>query len=668
MRRNEPAQIVFKPGINVQYTSTLNEAGWSDGNLIRFRDGLPEQLGGWQKLTEAQIVGTARCLFAWQDLSAYPYLGIGTNSRLQVYTPGVINDITPLRDTVNQAPSFNTTSGSATVTVNDNAHGAAVGDWVRIVNAISVGGLILQGFYQVVTVPGANTYTITAAQNATSTVAAGGAAVLFNTTNTLTSVTVTLNNHGFAVTDLFTVAISTAVGGITFTGEYAVQSVLSANQFTITASVAASSTTSGSENAGQVRLQYLIASGLESSELQTGYGTGTYGSGFYGISSSTAGVNPLRTWSMDAWGEFLLAAPSRGAVYAWDPTTGFLPAVVVSGAPAQNRQILVATPQRQLVSLGSEVLGVFDPLLIRYSDVDDYTDFVASATNQAGSNRLPSGSAIIGGLTFDLGVYIWTDADMWTMRYQGLPFVYGFNKVGTNCGLISQRAVAAMGGWMYWMGQKGFFRSNGNGAEPVPCSVWDFVFKDLDELQSDKIHCAANTLFGELCWYFPSADGAGEIDSYVKFNTIDGVWDKGTLVRTAWVDRSVLGNPIGADGAKYLQQHETTKTADGALLESWIESGNAALTGGGTQITIDRVLPDFTLEDGAGLINMTITARNAPNEAGWTVGPFSMTATTDWFRPRVKGRTASFKLQAAEAGTFWRLGLIRYEWSQGGGL
>jgi hypothetical protein len=665
VRRNEPAEISFKPGINVQYTPTLNQSGWSDCNLIRFKDGLPESLGGWEKLVTVQYTGIARCLFAWTDLTSYPYLGIGTNSRLQVYTPGAISDITPLRATVNITPSFDTTSGSATVTVNNVGHGTSVGDWIEIVNAISVGGLILQGYYIVVSVTSANAFTITTASNATSTVAAGGAAVQFSTTNTSTSVTITLNDHGKTVTSLFRVAISTAVGGITFTGEYAVQSVTNANQFVITASSAASSTTSGFENAGNVRIEYLLGSGLASSEYQTGYGSGTYGSGFYGISTSTSGVNPLRQWTMDAWGSFLLAAPSMGAVYVWDPAGGFVPSVAVATAPSKNRQILVGTPQRQLICLGTDVLGVFDPLLVRYSDVDDYTSFTASATNQAGSFRLSSGSYIVGGLSVDLGVYIWTNLDLWVMRYQGLPFVYGFNKVAANCGLISQKAVATMGSVMYWMGPKGFFRSNGNGAEQLPCTVWDFIFKDLDDLQVDKIFAAPNTLFNEITWYFPSASGTGEIDSYVKFNTIDQVWDKGTLVRTAWADLSVFGPPIGADGNNYLQQHETAETNDGALLDSWIESGDTSVVNGGSLTVIDRVFPDFVLS-ASGQVTVTLTAKKTPNGSDWIKGPYTLTGATNFFRPKIKGRSVSYKIQSDTTGTFWRLGRMRYEWSYGG--
>lgn len=665
MRDRAPADILFKPGINVQFTPALNEGGWSDCNLIRFRDGLPESIGGWQRASDDVIVGTARCLMAWQDLTAYPYLGIGTEQRLLVYTPGVINDITPLRATANQAPSFDTTSGLTSVTVNDAGHGATAGDWVRIVNVIAVGGLLLQGFYLVQSVTNANAYVITAATAATATVAAGGVAARFYTTNTLTSVTVNLPAHGYAVTELFTVNISTVVGGITFSGEYAVQSVTDANNFVITSTSAASSTANGYEHAGNVRIEYLLGAGLANSVLQTGWGTGAWGSGPWGISSSTAGVSPLRQWSMDAWGEILLAAPSDGSVYAWDPSGGFAPASLVATAPTINTQILVATPQRQLVCLGAEVLGVQDPLLIRYSDVDDYTAFTATVTNQAGSNRLPSGSAIIGGLAFDLNVLIWTDADMWSMQYQGLPFVYGFNKVATNCGLIAQRAVATMGSRLYWMSGKGFFESTGSGAQQLDCSVWDFVFKDLDQLQTDKIFAASNTLFNEVFWFFPSASGSGEVDSYVKFNTLERVWDKGTLPRTAWVDKSVFGAPIAADENALLQQHETGETADGAMLESWVQSGDVALTQGQTLITIDRVLADMRLSVG-GAVDVTISALNYPNVTAWTKGPYEVDETSTFFRPRIKGRRANFKIEAKTLATFWRLGRMQYEWSLAG--
>lgn len=660
--------ILFRPGVNVQYSATLNNGNWSACNRIRFKDGLPEKKGGWLRLISQATVGIPRGLWAWADLAGFPYLAVGTAGRLAVYTPGQLNDITPIRATVNQAPDFATTINSPSVAVGVAGHAASVGDWVSIDTAIAIGGLILQGFYLVATVVDANHFTITAGSNATATVASpGGAVALFSVTNTLTTVNVTLANHGLAPTNQYTVHVSTTVGGIVINGTYLVQTVIDANHFTITAATAAGSTTTGSENGGQVRIDFLIASGLETAVYVTGYGSGGYGTGAYGVSTVVAGLAAIRQWSLDNWGQDLIASPTLGAIYYWVPSSSFPPALVISQAPAKNYDVLVANPAQILISFGCEVGGVFDPNLIRWCDASDFTDWIAASTNQAGSFRIPTGSKLVGGLALPLEILAWTDVDLYSMQYQGLPFVFGFRKVGSGCGLISKRAKANAADRVLWMGPKGFFQKPSGGAvTPLPCSVWDVVFKNMNAVQTDKINCAVNSMFNEVTWFYCSA-ASNEVDSYVNYNYVDQVWDYGMLDGAAWVDVNVFGAPIRGDTAGLLQQHEVAKDADGVAMVSWIQSSDVDIAKGEEWLFVDEFVTDGGKVDAGSTLQITITAKGYPADPSPMVnGPFAITSTSGLVNPNVRGRQVNILLQSSDLGSFWRLGRTRYRFAPDG--
>lgn len=657
-------KILLRPGTNTQATPLLNEASWSVTNLVRFFQGFLQKIGGWLRVINTPVTGVCRGILAWADLSGNAYLAMGTEQRLQVIVSGELYDITPIRDTSNISPDYSTANGTDVVTVRDVAHAAAAGDGVNIVNCISVGGLILQGIYSIVSVVDPDNYTINSASNATSTVSNGGASALFNVTFGLNAVSVTLNNHGLIAGDIFTVHVSTTVGGIILYGDFIVQSVTDPNIFVIDGPTSAGSTTSGSENGGNTRIQYLLPSGLVSTGTSEGYGIGGYGYGPYGIGASGTLPAPLRQWSMDAWGKQLLASPSYGALYYWDPDNGTFnnPAAIISGAPAQMTGFFVAMPQQQVVTYGATDpgTGTIDPNLIRFSDVANYNVYTASSTNQAGSYRIPRGSKIVGGIQGPQYGLLWTDLALWAMQYIQPPLVYGFNEIATGCGLISNRARCVMGTDVFWATQNGFFQYSNGQVQPLPCPVWDIMFKNLNSFQADKIILAANTPFNEFFAFFPSLSGSGEIDTYVKYNKADPAWDYGNLVRTAWTDQSVYGLPIGVDENGIIQQHEVGNDADGSSILSSATSGWFKLNDGQLFIFIERMIPDLVLLGNA-TVNITVYTADYPTDNPDVYGSYPVTSSTEYIIIRSRSRFARIQISStADLGSFWRLGEFLY--------
>lgn len=659
-------EIKIGPGVNTQLTATkLHETQWSQSQLIRFKDKLPQKLGGWQRMTSTPLVGVGRGMHGWADLSGNPYIAVGTDQRLEVLIGGELFDITPLRATHNVAVSFSTIINTKTVTINDTAHGAAVGDWVNVVVPVSVGGLIIQGFYQIQTVPNANSYTITAASNATATVTNGGAVPSFNTSGIgVTVVTVTLANHGLTNGNFFTVQVATTVGGIVIaTGSYPVSSVTT-NTFQITPGGVSSGAATVSENGGNAQLQYLIPTGPSSAQFATGYGIGPYGSGPYGIGTGGSGfVIPLREWFLDHWGQDLIGNYTNGPSYYWQPPL-VAPATLVPNGPLFMTASFVAMPEQIFVALGAETGGVQDPNLIRWTDVADFTDWTASATNQAGSFRLPNGSRIVGGIQGGQFAMISTDVDVWLMQYIGFPLVFGFNKLASNVDWLSARCCGIYKGAFYWVASNNFYYFDGNTVGVLPCTVWDFFFNNLNRMQREKVFCWSNSWFSEIWWFFPSTSGNGEVDSYVKYTVDQNIWDYGMLGRTCGIDDNVLGAPIATESATNLiQQHEIGYDADGQPMQGFIQSGYFSISDGTFFTHIDRLIMDaiFSGPTNSG-IYVTIYVQNYPTDPVQSYGPYA------WRGPgngppysviRARGRVAAVKIATTDLSVFWRYGALR---------
>lgn len=407
---------------------------------------------------------------------------------------------------------------------------------------------------------------------------------------------------------------------------------------------------------------------------------------------SLPGLLDVEDWSLDNWGENLLAAPVNGGIYQWVPGAGNPVATIIPEAPPVNDGFFVAMPQRQVVAWGSTFTGIQDPLLIRWCDVENYFSWAGTTTNQAGSYRIPKGSKIVGGIQGPQQGLIWTDLACWAMQYIGPPYVYSFNEIGTGCGLIDHKAAASMNGVIYWMSQSQFFRLSGSGVETIPCPVWDVIFQDLDTSNLNKIRIAPNSRFGEVSWFYPTISNGGEVSHYVKYNIALNQWDFGALQRTAWINQSVLGAPIGSTqlpgggNAYWLVQHETSANAVDASNEpypmpSYFQTGYFALNEGDFLTFIDEFWPDakWGYYDGevnggavyqspAAVLKLTFYVTNYPGDAPIAYGPFTLEQSTQYVIPRLRGRLVSIKIEnpSDQIGSFWRIGNMRYRFQPDG--
>ena len=681
------ASVKLRPGVDITATPALNEAGISSCNLVRFVfdpivGALSQKLGGWTKFYPNAMASKPRCLWAWEDTNANSHLAVGMEnigmtgeSQLAVITNGTQDNITPQSDSNNEAPDFTATAGSPTITVVDTDFTATSFDTVYIETHVSVGGLILFGLYPCTGVS-PTSYEITARDIFGDPLPAPssdnpGVVAEFTTADTTNLIEVVLPDHGYLAGDTYPILVSTTLGGVTLYGNYIVQSVTDADTFVITSQTLATSTVTASINGGDVRFVYSI--GIGAIPAGTGYGIGGYGSGGYGsgpaIVPSLGAPIPATDWTLDNWGQVLISNPVNGTIfqpiYQWDPLAGPPIATIIPEAPPLNDGIFVAMPQRQIIAWGSTFTGIQDPLLIRWCDVNNYNSWIATATNQAGSYRIPKGSKVVGCIQGPQQGFVWTDVNVYSMQYIGPPYVYSFNEVGTSCGMISRKAAATLNGSTYWMGASQFFLLSGDGVSPIPCPLWDVIFQNLDTTRTDSIRVAVNARFGEISWFYPSNDDGGEVSSYVKYNVFLQQWDYGTMSRSAWIDQSVLGPPIGADPVSlYLYQHETSTNADGQAMDSFIQTGYYAMSEADVKTFVDQVWPDMKWGYYGGTqnatVNLTFYVADYPGQTPLSYGPYALTQSTTFISPRFRGRLVAMRIGSNDVGSFWRIGNIRY--------
>jgi len=677
------------PGVDTNRTPALNEAAISSGDLIRFIPdkqglGLVQKLGGWTTYA-GPFPSYIRSLWAWEDTNSNSYLAVGSETSLDYILNGGVYDITPRTLVHNVSISISTSIGSSDVVITDTGSNITNWDNVYIETPISVGGLVLFGVYPTTNpTSSANTYHIKAVDlfgnPALATTSAAATIVKFSTVSSSSSITVTLTNHGYYVGSTFSIVVSTLVGGITLYGNYLVENVIDANNFVIVAGNTASSTvTNQSMNGGLARYVYYI--GVGPVPAGTGYGIGGYGRGGYGTGSVTVqngSAISTTDWTLDNWGEILISCPLNGPIYEWSPEAGYSISAVIGTAPIVNAGIVVAMPQRQLIAWGSTSTGIQDPLLIRWCDINDYTVWSPTTTNQAGSYRIPKGSKIVECIQAAQQTLIWTDLGLWAMQYVSLPYVYQFNEIGTGCGLIGRKAAASMSGVVYWMGQSQFYMLAGGGPQPIPCPVWDVIFQDLDTSNLDKIRIAVNSRFSEVSWYYPTKGNGGEINAYVKYNAVLQQWDYGSLARTAWINESVLGPPIGAGTDKYIYQHETSTNAatngvNNVPMLSNFQTGYFEIAEADLKMFVDQVWPDMkwgyfngtangttVYQTPTAQIQLTFYVTDYAGQTPTTYGPYNLTQSTQFVTPRFRGRLVSIGISSNDVGSFWRIGNMRY--------
>lgn len=708
------------PGIDTTKTPTLNEAAISSCQLVRFMPdrtmgAIVQKLGGWIKYISNNIGSTVRSLWAWEDTNSKAWLGVGSDGivsvgkSLQVVNNGSLTDISPQQRIDNVAVGMTTVVGSNKIQITDAGSNIGNYDAVFIQTHMTFGGVVLFGLYQC-EAGSANTYFIYATDaggfpwNATAAVGPGGVNASFTTAVGSAYITVALANHRYNPGDTFAVLIPVAVGGVTLSGNYDIVSVVPSVSFVISAQNTATSVATVFENAGNAHYVYWL--GLGPLPTGLGYGLGPYGLGGYGtgVAPAYSTGTPITTtdWTLDNYGELLIACPLNGPVFYWSPQVNSSAAIPIGGGPPVNHGAFVAMPQRQIVAWGSTFSGIHDPLLIRWCDTNDFTAWTAQITNQAGSYRIPKGSVIVQCLQGPQQGLVFTDVGVWAMQYVGQPYVYQFNELGFGCGLVGRHAAGVMAGVVYWMGQSQFYRLSGAGVEPIKCAVWDIIFQNIDMTQADRVEFAANSRFGEVAWHYPVRGSGGQQRAFVKYNVNLDVWDYGVnttnsdsqvkgvpanpfVARTAWINESVLGPPIGAglgyasDGSTgyYLYQHETSPNADGTPLVSSFQTGYFALSEADVKTFIDQIWVDMrwgyyndpwfpTSNPQDANVYITFYGTDYPNQTPVKYGPFLMTRDVNYITPRIRARLLSIKLESYDISSFWRLGLCRYRFAQDG--
>ena len=609
-------KLTLKPGVNRENTRYTTEGGWYESDKVRFRQGTPEKIGGWERVSENTYLGVCRSLHQWSTLAGIIYTGVGTNLKFYVENGGAYYDITPIEEANTVIDPFSTTLDDPIVTVYDPGLGNALsGDFVTFSGATVVGGLDLNGEYQIVSVDQlATTFTIDA-----------GAA-----------------------------ATSTATGG------------------------------------GTVVMAYQINTGAPISVPQVGWGSSTWGSGTWGVGQSS--TKSLRLWSQSNFGENLIFGPRGGAIYYWVAASGTgtravaLSSVVgASGVPTSQNYLLVSDVSRFVFAMGCEQDGVFDAMLIRWSDQEDATNWSPASTNQAGFLRLSRGSEIVTATQSRQEILVWTDTSLYSLQYVGAPIVWSAQLVGENTSIASENSVAYANGVAYWMGVDKFYKYDGR-TQTMRCDLRQYVFSNLNDSQYAQVVAGTNEAFNEIWWFYCSGTST-EINSYVVYNYAEDVWYYGSLGRTAWVDSGITNNPIAATYSNNLVAHEVgTDNAQDANVEpidAFILSSEFDLDDGHNFMFIWRMLPDLNFT-GSNAANPSVTMTLYPmvnsgsgyndpaSVGGSNYANITRSATvpiekfTGQVFVRVRGRQMAIKVSSDALGVAWQLGSPRLDMRKDG--
>jgi hypothetical protein len=679
-------KILFKPGTNQENTRYTNENGWYISEKVRFRQGTPEKIGGWQRISPYTFQGVCRFLWNWVTLSFDNLLAVGTNLKFYIERGGVYNDITPIRETATLTNPFTTASGSAVVTVTDASHGSANGDFVTFSGASAVGGLTLNGNYQIANVT-TNTYTITASSNASSTATGGG--------------TVTAKYEIDAGPAIQGAVIGWGSGGWGMGGW-------------------------GTGVAGTERLRLWDAQNW-GEDLVFGYRGGaiyywdaTNGVTTRGVALNSIGGNVSFTLASPTVVTFASVLLSEGTAVKF-ATTGTMPSGVTAGTtyylrnvdgatanisasptgalvnaastgsdvyvselvdvPSKQNGLIVSDTSRFLLLFGTTAYGsaVLDPMLIRWGNQESVTDFVPAATNQAGSLRLSHGSQIISELQTRQEILVWTDSALYSLQYLGPPFVWGSQLLGDNISIVGPNATAVASGVVYWMGVDKFYTYNGR-VQTLRCDLRRYVFSDINVSQLDQIFAGTNEGFNEVWWFYCSSNST-VVDKYVVYNYAEDIWYYGTMGRTAWLDSGLRNYPEAATYNYNVVDHEygvdDNATGTATAIEAYIESAEFDIEDGQNFGFVWRMVPDLTFQGSTSQspqVTMTLYGMNGSGsgfntEAAKAVARTS-TVTIEQFTniiyTRIRGRQMIMRVGSDGLGTTWQLGAPRIDVKQDG--
>ena len=612
-------KLDFRPGVNRERTRYANENGWYECDKIRFRQKLPEKIGGWSRISSSTFQGVCRSLWTWLTLANQKLTGVGTHLKFYLELGGEYSDITPIRSTTTNAATFAATNGSTTVTVTDSSHGAAVGDFVTFSSAVSLGGnitaAILNAEHQLVTVPTANTYTITTS-------------VAANSSD---------SGNGGSATDAAYQIDAGPQTVIPLTGWGA--STWGAGTWGV-----------GSSGAGVVALRIWSQSNFGEDLVFGPRGGAPY---YWDV------TNGLTTRGV------LLS--SLGSA---------------SDVPTVQNFILTSDINRFVFCLGANTIGtsVQDPMLLRWSDQESAVNWTPSATNQAGSLKLSRGSEIITGKQFRQAITIWTDSAVYSLQYLGGQVVWGAQLIGENTSIASPNAVAYANGISYWMGKDKFYKYDGR-VQPLACDLLRYIFNDFNSLENDQVFAGTNEAYHEVWWFYCSSDSS-TVDKYVIYNYLDNIWYYGTLARTAWLDSGMRDFPLAATYNSNLVNHEEgiddNETATTAAIDAHITSSEFDLDDGHKFNFIWRVMPDMTFDgstaDSPSAVMTLYPLQNSgsgyndpASEGGDSSGTVTRSATlpveayTGQLNTRVRGRQLAIKIESTASGVQWQLGTPRID-------
>jgi len=720
-------QIKFAPGIDKQDTSVGAVGRWVDSDNVRFRYGLPEKVGGWQSLLTDSIVGVARKQHAFVDTEGNRYIAIGTDKFLLIFFEGQLFDITPLATTISSATfTFN---GTTTITITTSAaHNLEDGDIVLLDSVTLPGGTGLSAsdfedkLFQVISTPTANTFTITFTSAGS---AASGGSVdikpyervgpaaqtygygygISQYGGTVQGAQTTTLNGSLNADTAGTGGTGTAVTVVSTTGFPSAGTIAIANELITYAS------TSATQFLGITRgAKGTATPGTSNGQAHSSSDTVTNASEFSGwgdaVDAGTITLEP-GLWSLSNFGQVLVATIANGKTFTWNAgdaarlsvrastgTTDF----VTTGNPTATRTTLISPTTRHLIHFGTETTigstATQDDMFIRFSEQENINSYTITAVNTAGSQRLQDGTKIMGALVAKENILVWTDNALYTMKFVGAPFTFGFEQVGTNCGLIGKNAAIEIDGVAYWMGSNGFFSFDGT-VNTLPCSVEDYVYDDVDTTKGQQVNAGINNLFTEVTWWYPTS-GSDFNNRYVVYNYGQtnqqvpmGNWYTGVnsnSIRTTWIDTLVYPKPyatafndsntgtfpaiIGETGLgqSVLFEHETGTdqvNPDGSttILTSFVESFDFALQTdqgiGEYFLSMGRFLPNFKNLIGNAVINVSVTPYPAQANTDSSFSPFTIDSATTFVSTRARGRYAAIKIENTGTGQSWRFGTFQ---------
>ncbi len=682
-------KINIQPGFNKQVTATGGEGQWRSGDYVRFRYGTPEKIGGWAQLGDNTLTGRNTALHHFVNASGIKYAALGTNRFLYVYSGGAFYDITPIKATTTLTNAFTTTNGDATVTITfASDHNITKYDIVRLDNfsTITDSDFGSSDFddtnFMVTTVPTATTITVEmgSAESGSGASTSGGIRV----------------QHFYSIgpaVEESAAGWGLGLWGGTVAGEITdtLDGALTSGSTSIVLDNSASMPASGTVLIDSERIAYTsnatgtnTLSGLTRGSDNTTAASHSDGATVtdasdytkWGASQTGDIVTAPGLWSLDNFGNKLIATIFDGATFEWDSdATGATStrATIVANAPTASIQTLVSTPDRHLICFGTETTigttSTQDDMYIRWSDqesIDASTSWAPSATNTAGTQRLADGTRIVGTIRGRDAIYIWTDTSLFIMRFVGAPFVFSFQQVGTSCGLIGKNAAVEVDGSAYWMSENGFFRYTG------------------------KLESLACNLFGEVTWFYPGS-GAASNNRSVTYNYMDStaerpIWTTSSLARSTWADSAIFGKPhateydssatsdatVGnTDGATTYYEHETgtnqIKAGATTAIAASIQSGDfdldqRGLAGDGEfMMKIRRVIPDFLTQTGSARVTLNLKNYPTDTEASSSLGPFTVDADTTKVDTRARARAIALKVDNTSITQHWKLGTFRID-------